>query len=189
MGKESLRRYAESPTIGLRQDEESGGRMWAHATPPGLRPRQTPACLTPVVFLRVDSVKNCGETPHADWVMCPITIMVLLGGETFGPELADIHTQDIRDPLPDVRSLGESAYDVRHIEGATRNALLLQLLGDVRVGQPALHDQESRARIARRPASSLWNCLLFPLRFCSLLCSHKLQHGWVIYVLNVHVCQ
>jgi len=51
--------------------------MWAHATPPGLRAPQASSDVTPRVFLRVDSVEVCGETPHEDWVMCPITMMIL----------------------------------------------------------------------------------------------------------------
>lgn len=58
--------------------------MWAHATPPGLRAPQASSDVTPGVFLRVDSVETCGETPHADWVMCPITMMIPYEAIRFG---------------------------------------------------------------------------------------------------------
>ncbi len=135
--------------------------MWAHATPPGLRPRRTPVRLTPVVFLLVVDGTRCGDMPHERGVMCPITIISLLGGETFRPQLADIYTQDRSNSLADIWTLREAPHHIRHIEGAAGNPLRLQLLGDVCVREAALHDQESRARTARCPASSLRDLLLF----------------------------
>ena len=169
MGKDRLPRYAGSPTIRPRY-EESGRRMWAHATPPGLRPRRTPVRLTPVVFFRVlrlsrDRNEWSGDgrnaLTRACGVMCPITILSLLGGETFRPKVADIHTQHGGNPVTHVWTLREAPYDVRHVEGAAGDSLRFQLLGDVRVREPALHDQESRPRAARCPASSLRDWLLF----------------------------